>query len=129
MDLIADAVAHLAARLKSKASVTITYQRVSGETQILSATPGQYLLKLTDPGGAVRMIRTDADFIVTAADLNISGVTFEPVRGDTINRTWPDGVTRKYSVLPYGPEEPLFRYCDQARALMRIHTKYAGVVA
>lgn len=127
-DMLSAGVASLAGALQAYASVAVVYWRGNYSLPI-QATTGTSLLKLTAPNGAVQITRTDADFIVPAASLvDADNNSIEPLRGDFITRLWPDGVTRRYRILPYDANEPLFRYSDPSRQLMRIHTKFDGTV-
>jgi hypothetical protein len=127
-DMLSAGAAALVAGLQASASVPVTYVRGS-YSLTLNATTGRSLLKITEASGAVKITRTDLDLIVPAALMvDADGNLIEPTRGDLVQRLWPDGVTRQYSVMPYGPDEPLFRYSDPARCIMRIHCKFQAIV-
>jgi hypothetical protein len=123
MDLRQSAANWLAGMLAANASAPITY--TSGEyTVTLQATISSSRLKVSSPGGAVQVVRTDADFIFQASALIQGGQVAEPRRGDTIAMDYPDGITRYYVVLPYGGDEPIFRYSDPNRTIIRVHAKF-----
>ena len=127
-DMMADAAQWLSDALQDIASVEVTYRRGS-DSVTFNATAGTSLLKVSDAAqGTVRVVRTDADFIFPAALLILSGDTVEPARFDIIDRVWPDGITRRYQILPLGGDEPEWRYADQHRIMIRVHTKYIGTV-
>lgn len=63
------------------------------------------------------------DFLVAAADLQLAGVVQTlPERGDTITETDADGTELKYELLER-QGEPVWRYSDEYRLQIRIHTK------
>ena len=128
-NILGAAATWLAGQLAQSVSVPVTYIR-GALTCPLAATLGYSLLKVKSPGNAVavHIVRTDADWIFQAATLILGGVTVLPVRMDVIQRLWPDGVTRQYQVLPYGADEPEYRFVDPERTMIRLHTKYIGQV-
>ena len=91
----------------------------------LQATFGSLLLKVDDGDGGVRMVRTDRDFIVRAADLVLGGDVVEPQRGDTVRETVGAAV-HVYEVLA-PPGESEWRYSDPHRTILRIHAKRVAV--
>lgn len=122
----AEALAHLCDRLQSRVGVTVTYRRGSDSVS-LTAIKGNQLLRITDNNGQVRTTRTDADFIVDLADLVLNGSAIEPTRGDFIDETGSDSITRRYAVLSPGGIEPTHRM-DRERKTVRIHCKTIGTV-
>lgn len=126
-NLLDDALDYLAEALQEHASVEVTYRR-GPDSLTIKVTPGSSLLKITDPNGSVRMVRTDADFIFAADQLDFGDGVFEPRTGDLLDRTWSDEVTRRYEVCSPGGKEPSWRYSGQSRVLVRVHTKFRGVV-
>lgn len=115
-DLLQTGAAWLAGKLSASAGQEVSYRRASASVTV-NATLGSTLLQLGDDQGGVRMERTDRDFIITAADLVLSGAATLPEKGDTILH---DG--RTYEVLAPG-DEPVWRWSDPHRTLLRIHTK------
>lgn len=91
----------------------------------MQATVGRTLLKLDDGYGGVLLQWTDRDFLIRAEDLVISGQTILPQRGDTIHEV-QSGVTYTYEVLAPG-KEPVWKWSDLYRSLLRIHTKQIQV--
>jgi hypothetical protein len=122
MSRLAAAVGIMAQRLKATDGVTVTYTRGS-QSAPLTAWAGSFLLKVSDPSGGMRVVRTDRDYLFVAAELKLGGVITTPQRGDSITEVGADGVTRVYDVLPYGKDEPMYRYGDSARTILRVHTK------
>lgn len=106
------------------ASREVVYQR-GASTLTVQATVGRTLLKLDDGYGGVLLQWTDRDFLIRAEDLVISGQTILPQRGDTIHEV-QSGVTYTYEVLAPG-KEPVWKWSDLYRSLLRIHTKQIQV--
>lgn len=122
-DLTETGASWLAGKLKNKAARTVEYRR--GTTKVsLSASRGSSLLKLGDELAGVRMERTDADWIFTAADLAAGGISLPPQRGDVVADT-VGAVTTLYEVRPFDNQPP-FRYMDPHELLLRVHTKKTG---
>lgn len=119
-------MARLASRLAATASVEITYTTPDGSVT-LDAVLGDKLLALTDDLGAVRMERTDRDFLVRPSDLVIADTVVRPARGHTISLTDSvSGALLEYTVLPYD-SEPVYR--DRMHGEMyRIHVKLTAEV-
>jgi len=127
-NILATGMTWLSDQLAENVSDTVTYRRAAQHCSI-SATPGSSLLRVSDSAGAVRTLRTDKDFIFDAATLKLDGTNVtEPQRGDLIDVTGADSVTRRYEALPYGTNEPVFRYSDPERTIVRVHTKSKGIV-
>ncbi len=119
-DLLRTGTAWLAGKLKAVASQAVSYRRGSASVS-LHATVGSSLLKVTDTFGNVQVVRTERDYLFTAADLVLSGIRTTPQRGDVIDDA-TSGVTAHYEILaPDG--EPPWRYSDPAETMIRVHTK------
>lgn len=121
------AMARLASRLVSRTSRTVTYSTPDGSVT-LSAVLGDKLLSLTDEYGAVRLERTDKDFLIRPDDLVVNGARVTPARGHTVSYDDEDsGSTLTYAVLPYAGE-PTYR--DRMLGeMLRVHTKLVGEVS
>jgi hypothetical protein len=119
-NMLKTGLAHLTSMLATHASETVVYSR-GGDSVSVSATVGQKLLRLTDMEGGSRLEYTDLDFIIPTAQLVLSGSPILPERGDLIERTIDDEVSR-YEVSPYG-SDPAWRYSDPYQSVVRIHTK------
>lgn len=111
-------------QLQQFASREVVYQR-EVSTVTVQATVGRTLLKLDDGYGGVMMQWTDRDFLIRAEDLVIDGQAVLPQRGDTIHEV-QSGVTYTYEVLAPG-KEPVWKWSDLYRSLLRIHTKQIQV--
>ncbi len=124
-DMLQDASDWLADQLATYAAQQVTYTR-GARSITLAATLGESKLRTTDRGGNVKVERTDRDFIITAADLDFGAGPCDPEAGDTITLTQA-GKTKRYEVLPYGKDEPVFRP-EPGGAGIRIHAKYRGTL-
>ncbi|GIW81492.1 MAG: hypothetical protein KatS3mg105_3299 [Gemmatales bacterium] len=123
-DLLQKAASWLNDRLKESASTIVEYRRGSSTISELKATVGQSLLRLSDEVGGVQIERTDADFLIAAADLDAGGIASPPQRGDVIART-VGNTTYLYEVRTFG-SEPEWRWSDPHHVLVRVHTKLIG---
>lgn len=113
----------LAGKLKAFAAKPVVYRRGNSDVTV-SATVGRTLLKLQDGLGGVRMEWTDRDFLIAATDLVMNGIPVLPERGDQIRET-QGSRTFVYEVMAPG-QEPPWRWSDEFRVLLRIHTKQVG---
>jgi hypothetical protein len=119
-DLLQSGQAWLADQLNVHVATEVQYRRGADELAV-RATIGRTLLKLDDGYGGVRMVWTDRDYLIRAADLVLGGNPAQPQRGDQIREVV--GVeTLVYEVLAPG-EEPPWRWADPHRQMLRIHTK------
>lgn len=116
MNVLADAAAWLAGKLRDHASREVVYRRGTDAASV-QAVVGRTLLKLDDGYGGVRMEWTDRDFLIPAEMLVLGGAAALPQRGDRIE---DDGA--EYEVLAPG-QEPEWRWSDPRHRLLRIHTK------
>ena len=71
--------------------------------------------------GKTRLIWSDRDYLLKAADLVIGGVAVTPEEGDWFTEAVADG-TKRFKVLPYA-DEPCWRFSDPQRTELRVHTK------
>lgn len=124
-DLLQTGQAWLADQLKEHASRLVLYQRDAAQVGV-QATIGRTLLKLDDGYGGVRMEWTDRDYLIQAADLVLASTQITPQRGDRVLDT-VGLITSIYEVMAYGGEPP-WRFSDPFGKLLRIHTKFVGVV-
>jgi hypothetical protein len=123
-DLFEAGATWLAGQLKQHASQEVTYSRGGGSV-VLRATAGPQPLRLTGQYGAVTVEWSNTDWVIPAADLVIGGQQATPEPGDKIRRVM-GGVVYVFEVLaPRG--EPVWRYSDAHRAMIRVHTKQVGV--
>ncbi|GIW56319.1 MAG: hypothetical protein KatS3mg082_2723 [Nitrospiraceae bacterium] len=123
-DLLQSGSDWLADQLKTHVSREVVYQRGAQQVAV-QATIGRTLLKLDDGYGGVRLEWTDRDFLIHTADLALAGTAVLPERGDQIRET-AGTQTVIYEVMAPG-KEPVWRWSDGYRKLLRIHTKQIGV--
>jgi hypothetical protein len=112
----------LVSRMKSSAGRTVTYTRKSDAATLdLTAWVGNshFDRDQADPGAARDM--GERDYLFAVADLVISGTAFTPAKGDTITETI-NGTATRFAVAP-NAGEPAWRYSEQTRLTIRVHTK------
>lgn len=126
-NLLADGFTWLEGQRHLFASSPVTYRR-GASSVALSATAGTRMYEVEDGmGGAVSF--ESRDYLLRAVDLVIGGVLVLPELGDTIEEV-VGVVTYVYQVLSPGTvpgsnsaSEPPWRYSDDGRLTLRIHTK------
>lgn len=96
------------------AGVTITYTRGASSVEIV-AVPGRSTQSV-DNGDIITELQT-RDYLLLASELVIGGAEVTPERGDTVT------VGGEVLALLSQNGEPLWRYTDQTRTMLRIHTK------
>jgi hypothetical protein len=112
------AAARLSQRMRGRAASPVTYRRGEASLDGLAATKGRTTFELSDASGVLTRVDS-VDFIVTAADLVLSGVITLPKRGDTI--TDEDGVV--HTAYPFNGAD-CWRWSDtQGYTSLRVHTK------
>jgi hypothetical protein len=121
-NLLDTGAAWLADQRHQHLSKSVTYRRgVSAVT--LDATIGRTEFA-SDAAEPVIENWQSRDYIVRTVDLVLSGAAALPQRGDRIEEV--DGaVTLYYEVMAPGGETP-WRYADDFRRELRVHTKYVG---
>lgn len=102
----------------------ITYTR-AGDEVALSAGRGQS--RFDELQGDVLVRVESRDFLIATAELKLAGEVTLPTRGDTITETDAAGTTYTYEVLEFG-NEPCWRYADDYRLQIRVHTKLTATV-
>lgn len=105
--------AYKSARLLSGRSVT--YTRGAGSVS-LTCIPGQTQFSADSGDGIVTYTNTD-DFLFLTSELIISGSAITPRKGDTIT---DNGTV--HTVFCIGPDAQ-YRYTDQEKRIIRIHTR------
>lgn len=113
---LADAIAELNDTLDDAVGVSVTYSR-GATSATLIATVGETVFESDNEFGVLRI--ETRDYIVTRSRLDAAGFG-EPERGDRIAETQGDDVVT-HEVLDRQGMMP-FRYCDQSRKRIRIHT-------
>jgi len=104
-------------------SKSVMYCR-GGESVILPATIGRTVFEVERETGAYEPYES-RDFLISAADLILSGEPVLPVLGDIVKET-VDGKVYEYEVMAPG-SEPCWRWSDTYRHTLRIHTKQTDV--
>ena len=100
-------------------SKLVSYHR--GETSIdVLATIGRTVFEVDDGTGILEKIES-RDFLIVAAQLAFGSEPTLPQQGDRIKEISGDKVY-VYEVLAPG-KEPCYRFSDQYRNTLRIHTK------
>ncbi|MCP4248080.1 MAG: hypothetical protein GY778_13620 [bacterium] len=124
-DLLQKGAARLATVLKANAGGSVTYSR-GGDSVVLTAGVGRSEFAWLDDAGAT--IEEEArDYLVIAAELILAAAATLPAAGDKIVEV-AGGTTYTYQVMAFG-DEPPYRYSDQQRVRLRIHTKLIGSAA
>lgn len=117
-DMLQTGSAWLEAQRHAHVSHAVTYHR--GEDSVeLNATVGMTQFEVEREHG----IETweSRDFLIRTEDLVLAGELVEPAAGDRIRETVVDRV-QVYEVMAPGDESP-WRYSDQWRRTLRVHTK------
>jgi hypothetical protein len=114
-DLLLQGAAWLAGQMKANAASAVVYGRGAASLPI-TATRGRSTFEIQDGSGGLLTVES-IDWIIDPDDLVFSGSAVLPQKGDRITAG-----TLVCEVLPIG-SEPCWRWCDQYRRQMRIHTK------
>jgi hypothetical protein len=122
-NFLQDAAAWLADTLVGHAATPVTYRR-GANTQAVDAIVGETLFKSHDPASGALIYIRSRDYLIRAQDLVLAGTASLPERGDQIEEAVGD-FTYIYTVLPFN-DEPFYRWSDQHRTLLRIHTRRTG---
>jgi len=121
-DLLKSGAAWLADQRKAQMAHAVTYRR--GEQEItVQATVGKTDFSTDDQQGRTLEFES-RDYLITAADLAALAGGAEPQEGDEITEDLETG-TETYRVMLISGA-PAFRYSDQSRKTIRIHTKHVG---
>lgn len=113
----------LAAQRAAKMSHAVTYARGVASVTV-NATVGRTAWDVTRDDGSVLQDES-RDYLITTADLVLSGSLTKPAAGDVITETLA-GESVEYTVMAPGTERP-WRYADAQRLTLRVHTKQTGV--
>lgn len=121
MGLLDRAASFLATKQQQAYGRTITYARGAETATLTAAWLGNAPSTRTteEPGASVAS--SDRDYLFEAADLVIGGSVVIPLRGDRITETI-DGADMVFELIAQ-PGEPPWRYSDQTRQIIRVHTK------
>ena len=120
--------AWLGEKMQAHAASTVSYYR-GAQSVSVSATVGRPAFEV-DGGDGGKLSYEVRDYLIPAADLILGGTVTEPKVGDQVRHTIGE-TTFVYEVLEpmtlssggVGQLEPHFRYSDEFRKLLRIHTK------
>lgn len=121
-DLLKQGSDWLVDQMKANASSLVTYRRGSDSVAV-QATIGRTVFELDQPLAEIGIAQRleSRDYLIQAADLVLAGEQTLPERGDQVEEVLA-GTTLTYEVMaPRG--EPHWRYSDDHRRLLRIHTK------
>lgn len=119
-NLLEQSAAWLADQRDTHLATPVTYQR-GGDSVEVPATTGQTVFRFDDSAGAtVRFV--SRDFLIRVDDLVLNGTAIQPRRGDRVIET-ANGRVYTHEVMPFGNDEPEWRYSDPQRTTCRIHTK------
>lgn len=122
-DILATGASWLANQMKASAAQSVVYVRGALSVAV-SATIGKTEFDVQDSEGFLQR-HIARDYLILAADLVLDGVTILPERGDQVRETVGTDVLI-YEVNTPSPSEQHYRYSDQYRQRMRIHTKQIG---
>lgn len=118
MSLLARGNSTLERKRAGATARAVVYAR-GAEWAAVNATPNRLVSEqVTDAGVGLRLDQWD--WILRAADLAAFG---DPAPGDFIRDTDAGGVTRVY-IVAGNAGEPVWRWADEDRLALRIHTKY-----
>ena len=113
-------IAALVRRQKQARGVTVTYTRDALAVPVVGWCGNTLFARTTkEPGASV--VWGERDYFIAVADLEAAGVPMPPQKGDTITETI-DGRAVTFGLsTPTG--EPVWRYEDQTRQILRFHCK------
>lgn len=115
----------IASTLKAHGSDTATYRRNAASVSI-AVSAGQPDQAFEAMGGGRR--RNDRrEFIITAADLVLSGEVTRPLANDVIDLV-EDGVTKRFLVSPDGGQ-PEYELADAFGIMLRIRASFQKEIA
>lgn len=114
-DLLQQGAEWLGRMRRDHLSHLVSYGRDAAVLQI-AATVGSTTFDIDDGYGGVEKWQS-RDYLVTAADLVLSGVLIQPQRGDRIT-----DAAQVYEIMAPGKED-VFRPADNYGLTWRIHTK------
>lgn len=122
-NVLKDGLTFLTAAKKEWASEPITYARGYDSCQTV-AEYGMKLLKLDDGMGGLRVEWTDMDFGIPADEnFTFGDGLITPERGDIIWIAF-GGSFEAFEVMPFGHNEPAYRWSDPWGSRYRVHTKH-----
>lgn len=123
MSLLESGMSWLEEQRREHMTRTVTYRRGSLSVE-LPATAGEHSYPVVDVDGIMMRVSI-RDYLISAADLVLGGRTVEPQEGDRVEETLGSD-TIIYEVLSPGGGEDAWRWSDQYRNTLRVHTKQYG---
>lgn len=124
--MLQQASAWLDRQRKAHLSSPVTYLRpATGGLIIVLATVGRTVFEINSDIGVLERVES-RDFLVSAADLVLGGNVALPEPGDVIWELHGTQVLAYEVAAPGG--EPCWRYADNHRVMLRIHTKCIGPI-
>jgi hypothetical protein len=121
-DLLEKSSAWLEGMREKHRTRPVTYCR-GADCVTVPATVGKTIFQIARDLGPFERIES-RDYLVTAAELVLQANPILPSRGDRI-REEQDGKVYVYEVIAPG-SEPCWRWSDDYRRTLRIHTKLIG---
>lgn len=119
---LARASAHLQRRMSSQLYVLVTIKRGGITVADVKATPGKTPYEVETQHAGLLQVET-RDYLIAAEDYAaIDGESPLPKRGDCIEEMGPDGVLRSHEVAAPVDGEHVYRWMDQTRTMLRVHT-------
>lgn len=113
------AASFASAAAKGNAGTSITYRRGTLSAS-LTATKGRSEFAELDNNG--HLVRTESrDWLMEADDIVLGGRAVLPQRGDRIEET-AGGTKHVYELMQFG-DEPPWKYSDEERVRIRVHTR------
>lgn len=123
MSWFEDGLATVATNLKAWAGRSVTYKRGVYNATLTVSLGMKKLLVEGDSGGS-RIIVSDRDYLIEAADLILNSVATLPEKGDQItDANDPDGQTRTWEVLSPDQNEEPWQWADAQRSMLIVHCK------
>ena len=121
-DLLEQGAAFLDDQRHRHMSRAVVYKRGADEKQV-QATIGRTEFEQADEAGLIH--RTESrDFLIRAAGLILGTGPIQPKAGDQVREQVGTRVLVYEVNAPGG--QPLWRYSDPYRRVMRVHTKFVG---
>lgn len=122
-NLLARGLDFLIRNMEQAAAVTdgVTYTR-GAESVTLTAWVGRTVFKRNQQETGAAIIFGERDYLFRAVDLVIAAAVTVPRKGDRITEV-VNGQSLVFEVLPPEGDEPVWRYSDQIRQVIRVHVK------
>lgn len=116
------AAAHLQRRMSGQLFVEINIKRGGITLSGIKATPGKTPYEVETQHAGLLRVET-RDYLIAAEDYAaIDSESPLPKRGDCIEEMGPDGVLRSHEVAAPVDGESVYRWMDQTRTMLRVHT-------